>query len=237
MLKKLSGPFTEFGLAAGTVYALNRVMQRLSPRLAVLLHDWMVQPITDKELLPARFARKYDTREIGLDDPLVAAMPLRPEVRIARREQAATCLGTFKGDTLIGYIWFSRETYREDEARCDFVLNPVDQSVFDFDLVVLPEHRVGFGFAALWNGTNRYLFERGVRYSYSRVDHFNLASAQAHAHLGWKRVGRAMIVRLWGVELLFSSLAPYVYLSIGEARRPAVDLVPDALSVPSSTAD
>jgi hypothetical protein len=230
MLERVASPFRELGLFAGTAYALHRTLRRISPRLGLSMHDWMVQPIKNDDLLPERFARRYETRVIGHDDPLVDAMPIRPDVRVSRREQDTICLGTFKGDELIGYIWLSSKLYREDVARCDFVITPPARSVFDFDLYIVPGHRSGLGFAAVWNGTNRRLFDEGIRYSYSRLDYFNRASARAHDHLGWSRVGRAFILRLWSVEFIFASISPRVFVSFSSDRRATYILTPDALS-------
>jgi len=230
MLQKLSSPFREFGFFAGFVYAIHRLLQRISPSMKLMFHDWMVQPIASEQLLPARFAQRYRTREIGQEDPLIDGMPIRPEVRISRREQRAICLGTFKNEALVGYIWLSSGSYDEDEARCRYVLTPPNESIFDFDLYILPKYRASLGFAAVWNGTNEYLYRRGVRYSYSRLDHYNRASASAHDHLGWKRVGSAVILKLWQIEVMFSSLFPWFFLTFSDEQRPSITLSPDILN-------
>ena len=48
MWSKLAGPFREFGFFAGLLYAIDRVLRRLSPNLRLYAYELMVQPITDK---------------------------------------------------------------------------------------------------------------------------------------------------------------------------------------------
>lgn len=232
LFQRIVRPFNEFGLVAGALYALNRLFRRLSSNLRIQIHDWMVQPITAKPLLPERFARSFVTREIEKDDPAILKMPIRPEILKLRLRQNTKCLGTYdRKNRLVGYVWLSFDTYEEDQARCTFVLSPPDHSVFDFDLRVSPDYQMGIGFAALWHGVNRYLFERSVRFSFSRLDRFNQASAKAHNHLGWKRVGWAVIFQLWRTEVMLMSRMPWFYLSLGESARARIQLTPEVLHV------
>lgn len=237
MFQKLASPFRTFGIVAGTAYALDRVMGRISPSLSLAVHDWMVQPITSKPLLPKRLASAYTTRFIEDDEALVSAMPIRPEILASRRAQGTRCLGTFRKGNLVGYLWLAFDQYEEDEARCIFALQPAEQSVFDFDFYVLPEYRGGLAFAAIWHGASQLLYARAVRYSYSRLDYFNRASAKAHDHLGWRRVGRALILKLWGVELILATKSPRVFLSLKSDSRATYVLTPEALESDTAEAD
>jgi hypothetical protein len=190
----------------------------------------MVQPITAEPLLPERFTRSFVTREIEKDDPAILKMPIRSEILSLRLRQNTKCLGTYdKKGKLVGYLWLSFDAYEEDQARCTFVLTLPEKSVFDFDLRVVPEYQMGIGFAALWDGANRYLYERGIRYSFSRLDRFNQGSAKAHNHLGWKRVGWAVIFRFWSMEIMLMSKMPWLYISLGESARARIYLEPDVL--------
>src|SRR5260221_4849531 len=198
MLRKISGPFREFGPAAGLLYAIDRVLSILSPGLRLYFYELMVQPITDKPLLPGAFAKQLEIREIKAGDPELALMPVRPDAMQDRFTQNAVCLGAFRKDALIGYMWFCARTYNEDEVRCTYILGPERESVFDFDFYLFPEHRMGLGFVGLWNGANEFLNRRGIRYTFSRLTRFNLTSRRAPQHFGWKRVRRALFLRGWG---------------------------------------
>ena len=104
-----------------------------------------------------------------------------------------------------------------------------DRSVFDFDFYLFPDYRLGLGFVALWNGANQFLQTRGIRYTFSRLTRFNVASRRAHAHLGWKCVGRALFLKAWRVELMLATIAPFTFLSWSGRQRPRLRLRPDVL--------
>lgn len=239
MWNKLAAPFREFGAVAGALYAIDRVLRRISPRLGLQVYEFMAQPITAKPLLPPNLTRNLAFEEIGQGHPDIALMPAREDIKAERFRQGARCLGVYRKGKLVGYLWFCSERYEEDEVRCTYLLGDPAHSVFDFDLYVLPEHRLGLGFMAVWHGANLFLSERGIRRTFSRLTRFNLASRRAHAHLGWRCVGRAVFVQAWRVELMLSTLAPFVALTWRRDQRVALRLQPDALEAarPADTAD
>ena len=214
---------------AGALYAIDRVLRLLSPRLGLFVYDFMVQPIADKPLLPPNLVKNLQFRPIVRGDPEVALMPAREDVKASRFDQGATCLGAWRKDKLIGYLWLCRPVYQEDEVRCTYVLADSERSVFDFDLYILPEHRLGLGFAAVWHGANEHLRSQGIRYTFSRLTRFNVASRRSHDHLGWKRVGQAVILRAGPVELMGATIAPFFHLTWTAGRRATLTLRPDVL--------
>lgn len=224
MLRRITGPFREFGAIVGLLYAIDRVLSTLSPRLRLHVYELMVQPITGKPLMPRRFTTQLVIRQIKAGDPEIARMPVRPDVMAERLRNEATCLGAFKDSVLIGYMWFCSPSYEEDEVRCTYTVNPAQSSVFDFDFYLFPEYRLGLGFVALWNAANEFLAERGVRYTFSRLTRFNLASRRAHRHLGWKLVGRAWFLKAWRVEVMLASIAPFVHVGVMRRSRVRLDL-------------
>lgn len=229
MWSKLAGPFREFGIFTGLLYAADQVLRRLSPKVGLYAYELMVQPIGGKALLPVNLAKNLRFTEIGRGDPAIELMPARADIKAARFDQGAICLGVYRKDKLIGFSWFCFNTYEEDEVRCTYELAVADQSVFDFDFYVFPEHRMGIGFLAVWHGANEYLRARGIRYTFSRLTSFNVASRRAHAHLGWKCVGRALFLQAWRVELMLATVAPFTFLSWSGEQRPRLRLRPDAL--------
>jgi hypothetical protein len=227
LLGRLVGPFKEFGLAVGALYIVDRLLRLLSPRLGLFVYELMVQPITDKALLPSRLARNLSFVEIGPEHPDIARMPARPEIKAARFAQGSRCLGAYRKGELIGYVWFCFGRYAEDEVRCTYELADPERSVFDFDFYVLPEHRMGLAFTSIWHGANAYLHERGVRYTFSRMTRFNLASRRSHLRLGAKATARAMTLQLWNVELMLATCAPFVAMTWKPAQRTPLRLAPD----------
>ncbi len=229
MLDKLTSPFKEFGLLVGLLYVIDSVFLRISPSLRLYFYELMVQPIPEKPLLPVRFAKGIEIREIKRGDPEVDLMPARPEVKESRFEQNAICLGAFQKGKFIGYIWFCFRAYDEDEVRCTFLLTPADQAVFDFDLYLFPEYRMGLGFIGIWNGANAFLRSRGIKFTFSRLTRFNLASRRAHEHLGWKCVGRTVFLQAWRFEFMVATIFPYLSLSLRKSGRARLRLRPDIL--------
>lgn len=236
LLDRLASPFKEFGAAAGALYLLDRLLRATSSRLGLHVYELMVQPIVAKPLLPPRLSNGLEFREIAADDPAVAEMPARAEIKASRFAQGATCLGAYRKGVLIGYLWFCRERYLEDEVRCTYMLEPAGRSVFDFDLYVMPAHRMGLGFIGLWHGANQYLHERGIVHTYSRLTRFNLASRRAHAHLGWRCVGKAVFLRLGSAELMFATVAPFVAFTLLPDRRVTIRLRPPRTATEPATA-
>ncbi len=219
VLAKLTSPFKEFGWFAGLLYSIDRVLQRLSPNLRLYFYELLVQPIPAEPLLSGKLARSFEAREIHRGDPEVAVMPARPEIKESRFDQGAVCLGTFKRDEFVGHIWFCFDAYQEDEARCTFVLPDDGQSVFDFDLYVFPQYRMGLGFLGVWNGACELLRQRGTKFSFSRLTRVNIASRNAHQKLGTRIVARVFVLKLFSWELFASTIAPFLYLSTGPGKR------------------
>lgn len=235
MWRKVVGPFKEFGFAAGGLYALDRVLRRISPRLGLFVYELMVQPITGEPMLPANLAKNLKFIEIGRGHPDINLMPARSEIKQSRFNQGAICLGVYRKDALIGYIWFCLRSYEEDEVRCTYVLADPAHSVFDFDLYVFPEHRMGIGFMAIWHGANAYLHERGIKYTFSRLTRFNLPSRRSHAHLGWKCAARAVFLQAWRIEVMLASVFPYISITWAPSQRTRLLLAADALGPSKAT--
>lgn len=226
---RLSSPFREFGAAAGSLYVLDRLLRALSPRLGLFVYELMVQPVVAKPLLPASMAQHLSYHLIEAGDAEVAEMPARTEIKAERFAMGAQCLGVYLKGKWVGYIWLARHQYLEDEVRCAYALSHPEVSVFDFDLVVLPAYRMGVGFAAVWQAANAHLRSQGVKYSFSRVTRFNLASRRAHARLGCRRLGRAVFLKAGALECMLATVAPYLALSWGRSSLPQLCMAPDVL--------
>ena len=218
MLQRVASPFREFGAGAGFLYTVDRALSRVSSQLRLHVYELVRQPVGDMPLV-GRKITPLVIREIAADDPVAASMPVRPEIMRQRRAQSATCLAGFRNGTLIGYMWFSRPEYDEDEVRCTYVLAAPAASVFDFDFYLLPEHRMGTAFARLWSGVNEHFRALGVAATYSRLTRFNLESRRAHARLGATRVGRALFLKLGKLEIMVATMSPYCSISLKRRVR------------------
>jgi hypothetical protein len=213
------GPFREFGAFAGTLYVLHRLLRAVSLRCGLFPYELMAQSVPNEPLLPARRVQHLQFIEIGPGHPDIAMMPARDDIKRQRFEHGAMCLGAYRKGALIAYVWFCRDRYFEDEVRCTYELADPARSIFDFDLFVMPEHRMGTAFVALWHGANEFLRQRGIQHSFSRMTRFNSASRRSHARLGALRVGRVLFVQLYAVELMLATLSPFVGVTWTGSRR------------------
>lgn len=219
MLKKLLGPFKEFGLFAGFLYSVDRTLRSLSPDLHLFFYELMVQPIPESPIVAMRALRSLEIREIKAGAPEIELMPIPPDAIDSRYEQGAVCLGAFQKGKFVGYMWMCFRSYDEDEVRLKYILEPTENSVFDFDFYLFPEHRLGLAFIGLWEGANSFLREQGVKRSFSRLTRYNLASRKAHAHFGWKLVGRAFVLKLWRSELTLATVPPFFGMTHAKSAR------------------
>lgn len=222
MISRLFAPFRAFGLGAGLIYSINRILKRIGANPRVYFYEIMVQPVADKPMIAANLSRSFSIREIQRGDPLLESTPTPKKVVKDRFDQGAICLGAFQNEKFIGYQWLCPGPYEEDEVRCLFVPHPDGKAVFDFDIFIFPEHRFGLGFVALWDGANSFMRKRGVEFTTSRVSRFNTQSRRSHDHLGWKRFGRAWFLSGRKLQVMLATLPPYVNFSGTPESRPQI---------------
>ncbi len=224
MLDKIAVVLRELGLVAGIVYGLDRLATALGLSVKLRFYDLVAQAVADDFVLPPRRRAAFDIREIGRDDPALALIPATPDVLAFRFQQPTVCLGAWSKDRLVGYLWLCLGPYEEDEVRCQFVLAPEAETAWDFDVYVFPEYRVGFAFAALWEGAHAYLRDRGIRFTLSRIARTNVDSQRAHRHFGLERLGRALFITGDRAQLMLATVRPYVHVAIRPERRPVLRL-------------
>jgi hypothetical protein len=215
---KLRTVFDEFG-AKAPLYLLSRVCE--GTPFGLYAYRLVAQPVAAKPLLPPARGRSIEIRMMERGDPAFSGLPLTPAVLDYRFGQGAVCLGAFKGGAIIGCLWLCLGPYLEDEVRCRFV--PREAS-WDFDVYLHPEHRVGFGFARLWDEANAYLRARRLAWSISRISVLNTKSLAAHDKLGIRTLGTAAFVKLGALQVMLSTLAPFVHLSLSAASAPTLVL-------------
>ena len=214
----------ELGLISAFLYGLDRVLVRLGTGIRIFRYDLVAQPVPGQRRVALPRGRSFVVREIGRSDPALRAMPLTPAVVDYRLRQPTVCLGAFKGEQLIAYLWLCLGPYEEDEVRCRFVPIPEGEAVWDFDVYVFPVYRSGRVFARLWDEANCYLHARGVGWSMSHISAFSPNSLAAHRRLGARRIGHANFLRWRGVQIMMASVPPYLHLALGGSRHPEVRL-------------
>ncbi len=219
MFDKITSATKEFGLSDGLGYVVDRVLYDRLKIGGFARYLLTAQPIHDPAALRPG---KLEIRELLAGDPLLKTLPLDDKVLAFRFAQGAVCLAAIESKddqaSAVACIWFTFGTYLEDMVRCRYVMYPPEQTAWDFDVYVAPDHRMGRTFARLWDAANAYLRGRGVAWSLSRISAYNPASLKSHARLGAQVVGRATFLVIGPFQLMWSSVAPYVHISFGAGR-------------------
>lgn len=204
-------------------YCLDRLLARIGWRLRK--YYFVAQP-TAQATTPARSglhraalperggAFTIRLASGGADVPLTHP---RPRAVICRRfAQGAQTLQAWRGEQLAGFLWFLPNAYQEDEVRARYRLAS-PQSLWDFDVYVAPEYRLGPLFRRLWSEAHVMMRSQDVRWTCSRISAYNPASRGAHARLGAVTLGAAVFLSCGEWQWTFATQAPYFHLS----RHPA----------------
>jgi len=215
----------ELGVANGLLYLLARCLATATLGTGRLIrYHFLAQPVHETRLLPEGGANRIRVEQIRSTDPLAEQMPRPPEVVRARFAAGALCFAASLHGRLVGCLWLKAERYDEDEVRCTFVPLPGGEAVWDFDVYVAPDHRLGRTFLRLWDAAYDFMRTNGIRWTISRVSAFNPGSLTAHARLGATRVGAATFVCVGSWQLALLDRKPYVHLSFGGSRGPRLEL-------------
>jgi hypothetical protein len=217
--RRLAGPFREFGGVVGGLYLVDRLLKLLSPTWGVYPYAFVVQPIPDQPLLPPALSKNIGVERLTPSGSWLDRMAVPAPVMADRFARGACGIAVLRKGQLTGYAWWTAASYPEQEVRCNFVLSEPAQAVFDFDVHVMPEHRMGLGFMSVWHAFVEELRRDGVKHSYSRISRFNLASLRAHARLGAQPIGRAIFVRVGALTLAMMARFPFVSASLGDGCR------------------
>lgn len=213
------------GPAAKLLYAVHRVLQRLSGGRAAL-HAYMfcAQPV-DAVAMPAMRPDPHSAVRLARPgDALLAALP-RPPQAIARRFAAgASCHAISVKGEFAGCIWIARGHYDEDEVRCRYLLADPVRCVWDFDVYVSPRFRNGRTMGRLWQAVGATLTAEQVRWTCSRISLYNLPSVQSHERLGARLLQTGFFLVLGRMQVAFLSTAPYVALSWHDGQAPVLRL-------------
>jgi hypothetical protein len=228
LASRLASPLRQFGWKEGFLYLLGKGLARLSAgRIQLIRYHFVAQPVpVTPQDRPLPQSARTSIDFIKPADALVAQFP-RPQAVIARRfANGDRCIVSRTDERFAGYIWFARGHYDEDTVRCRYTLSNPSQSVWDYDVFVHPDFRMGRTFARLWSTANCHLAEEGVRWSYSRIATANPQSLDSHRRLGIEALFSASFLKVGTLQLMIASTAPYVHLSLSATSIPELRLLP-----------
>ena len=213
------------GWTNGLLYMLHRSLSALTMgHIKIVRYELVAQPVPQGEGGTVRTSPKQTIGFVSRDNPIVKAFP-RPENVVTNRfKNGDLCIAAFSDDEFAGFLWLARHQYEEDEVRCLFKLRSSQLCAWDYDVCVEPRHRIGRTFARLWQTANQYLKDERIQWSFSRISAFNPGSLHAHRRLGIKKIGHASFLCLGSIQMMVSSLAPFVHVSLSSDSRPIIFL-------------
>lgn len=223
MAGNAGGAIGLFGWRDGSLYLAGRMLEKLSGgRFRLVKYFLVAQPVPAKALLAARASADLVIRRTESDDPVVASFPRPGTVISWRFTDGGLCFTATKGERFVGFLWLHEHPYEEDDVRCLFVPMPRGRAVWDYDVYVEPEYRVGRAFVRLWDTAYEYLRGRGVQWTLSRISAFNPGSLASHERMGARRVGSAIFVCLGALQITSATTGPYLNVCWGTRGRPAI---------------
>jgi len=221
-VKNISDTFRHLGWQNAAWYLLGRALNRCNRHCSISKYYLVAQPVAEHARLSGQRGASIVVRRIERGDPALAQLDRPPDVIAQRFEQNSVCLGAFKGEELAGSLWLQWEPYIENEVRCRFAPEPAGRTTWDYDIFIAPKHRLGYTFPKLWDAADELLRARGVHWTVSRISAFNQASLASHSRLGLKTLGSAIYIVLFRYQLMFTTLPPYVHLSLSTHACPTV---------------
>lgn len=208
------------------LYALHRVLGIVSRgKAGVVPYELVAQPIGTGKLGAVRDDPGTVVQVARAGDAVTTAFPRPAAINQWRWDEGATChVATVKGE-FAGTLWTQRKLYREDEVRCDFVLDD-PRTVWDFDVYVVPRYRLGRTMGRLWKAVDAALAAEGVRWTFSRISRFNADSLNAHARLGAVSVGQVDVLFIGPLQLSWSRTGGRHRFACGVKQRVRIGLSP-----------
>jgi hypothetical protein len=170
----------------------------------------------------------FELASADAECPMFAHVARPRDIIRSRFAQGARCIVAVSKGRLAGFLWYVVGPYEEDEVRVRFVPSPAGRTAWDFDVMIMPEYRMGRLFGYLWLRANAELHALDVRHTLSRISAFNASSLASHRRLGAKVVGSAFFLCIGRWQLMRTSLSPRWHVSWRPEQRPTVTVVADA---------
>ena len=230
MVEQLKSAIGSLGFKNGMLYLLGRAMQAVSVGRWRLIRYYLVaQPVPNPFVPVCRPSESDRVSEIALSNPILEQFPRPNSVIQGRFKKNQVCLAASNKQKFSGFLWFARGSYDEDEVHCRFVLAAPDSTVWDFDVHVEPDFRLGRTFARLWDAANEHFSANGIEWSISRISAFNKQSIQSHGRMGIRRLQVLTFVCFGRLQIGFMSCRPYITICWSGHNCPTIVLEPPKL--------
>ncbi len=215
----------KLGIGNASLYGIHRMLQAIHPRCSLNSYRLVAQPIASEPLLTGSRGASIVVRFADPGDSALDLMVRPPEEISARFASPGVCLVAEKHARMVGFLWLLLGRYREPDDRCTFIIDS-PHAAWDLDVFVEPSQRLSPVFARLWSEANHWMRGRGIEWTLSRISCYNERSLQSHARLGTVKLGHMTFLKLRPVQMMFSSMAPYVYCTVGNCDGPVIRLKP-----------
>lgn len=214
------------GWGVALLYAAHRVWGLVTRGHGrIVSYELVAQPIGVGQLSSVRDDPNTQVQLAGAGDEVARKFPRPAKINQWRWAQSALCYAAVVKGEFAGTIWIQSTCYREDEVRCDFLMND-PHTVWDFDVYVEPRYRLGRTLGRLWKTVDAQLSAQGVRWTFSRISSFNFESLSAHARLGAVSVGQATFVTLGSWEAAWLRTEAGRQFACSLNRRIRIDMTP-----------
>lgn len=211
-MKKITETLRRLGIRNGLFYMLGTMLHRVSNgRWRMIRYYVVAQPIPSPFIPKARPSPSSTVEPLILDENISLFFPRSKEIIDKRLRAGHSCFVAKVKGRFAGFLWYARNFYEEDEVSCRFVLSKPETSIWDFDVYVEPDFRMGRTLARLWDAANQQLEKEDIRWSFSRISAFNADSLSAHGQLGTRKIATLTFLCLGSIQLLFNSTIPYFH--------------------------
>ena len=223
--RRIKENIDQLGVVNALLYQLSRVLNKVSGgHVRLIKYNIVAQPVPAVTSNNLRPSTSSPVRLVTAADPVVVHFPRPQTVIFSRFESGAMCFVAEVRSKFAGYLWLAFRGYDEDEVRCRYELASPEISIWDYDVYVDPEFRMGRTFARLWEAANMELASRNIDWSYSRISAFNPGSVAAHRRLGIRNLFTATFVCFGSMQLALLGVSPFVHLSWSSASKPLLRL-------------
>jgi len=228
VISKFKALQQSMGFLPAFFYVLNRLLSDCSPQMGLFIYYFYKQPLVAKKAPVGKMQPRkvYDFFWLEQADPILSALPRNAAAIASRFDQGAECLvainGKLRDREFLGCGWFAYRRFQEDEVYCVYDFSSNQEAVWDFDIYVVPEQRMSRLFLRLWQRAESQLLEKGYQYSLSRISAYNPQSIRSHERFGAQRIGWAVFLKLFKLQIMLSGKKPYLSLSWGHAGQPVL---------------